>query len=103
MFKELLVLTFFIGVWQVETFSSSGECPDGHKPGDTWKKSNECSQCFCGSKGYTCRDCGNTLRVPPSKEKCYADFDNSLSFPKCCKLELVCEGDVDFDASRLFI
>ncbi|KAH9523946.1 Tubulin polyglutamylase complex subunit 1 [Bulinus truncatus] len=64
---------------------------------------NECSQCFCGSKGYTCRDCGNTLRVPPSKEKCYADFDNSLSFPKCCKLVLVCEGDADFDASRLFI
>nr|XP_034301517.1 U-scoloptoxin(16)-Er13a [Crassostrea gigas] len=75
--------------------SYRGECPDGHKEGDTWPWGDYCGECSCHVGYWACVSCGSLMQA----EHCYHESNTHAHYPNCCP-SLVCVGDPHFNQTK---
>uniref|UniRef100_K1RNJ4 Single domain-containing protein n=1 Tax=Magallana gigas TaxID=29159 RepID=K1RNJ4_MAGGI len=74
-----------------------GECPDGHKEGDSWTPlGGYCGGCACDANGWGCGSCSPYVIT----ENCYHETNTTAPYPDCCP-SLVCKDDPHFNPSKI--
>eukprot|EP00105_Crassostrea_gigas_P023147 XP_011442882.1 PREDICTED: uncharacterized protein LOC105339150 [Crassostrea gigas] len=88
-------LIILIPMFKGAAFINIGECPDGHKEGDTWAWDGSCGECSCHVDSWGCVSCG----VLALAEHCYHESNTHAHYPNCCP-SLVCVGDPHFNHTK---
>ncbi|XP_055884930.1 uncharacterized protein LOC106065444 [Biomphalaria glabrata] len=96
----LLLLLSCAGLSLSAIWFGRGECPGGHKLGDTWRSEGACERCECQDGGFYCAGCG-VYALTYDNVNCYDYRDMSKDYPDCCTPLLRCRGEPGFNETLL--